>query len=164
MMEPYIIAIVFFVIVLFAALLFLPSLIPRFDMPKASLPLQNRSVAQPVNGTPAPAPNATLPSNETANMTDHYWGLITESNVESLCLDEAKAQAGSNSWAVLDCGCTESVTPDKKTYGCNVSAMDGMHPFSAECTRSADSCVLRSIEAGDFSYSFEELARMLGVG
>jgi hypothetical protein len=125
---------------------------------------------------PVPAPNlstnATSPSNLTANSSANstatsqqielQWSLITKANVEGVCLSEAKKQAvekGYGEGVVFGCTCSAQESSESKSYACEVSALDGSHPVSVSCAKSAQSCQISS-EAGAFAYSFEELQAM----
>ncbi|MAG22073.1 MAG: hypothetical protein CL943_02085 [Candidatus Diapherotrites archaeon] len=87
---------------------------------------------------------------------DFYWELVSLEKVEPVCLNQARAYAGENSFAVLGCDCTQEDAGADKAYDCVVSALDGDHPVKIDCIKDDEKCIIES-EVGIVEFSFEEL-------
>jgi len=137
----------FVVIVLAAGLIFLS---PSSDSPSNLAPII-QSTTSPTNNSGSysdPIPDSDL------------WDLIQTPVVEQNCLLQAKQVAGDMAWAVSACSCSEQKTSTTKSYSCSVSALDGQHPLSIDCTKESQGCVVSS-EEGTYSFSFEELSSLV---
>ena len=82
--------------------------------------------------TPSPKTNTTLNvSPPTGNLPEgvsqkeaEIWNQIYKSNVEKTCLNTAKKEAGTNSWAVRSCTCIANEQGFEKQYSCNLDILD----------------------------------------
>lgn len=122
------------------------------------------NVSSPANATPAgnatPPVNSTLPANTSlSSQTELDWALISKGNVESACLSQAKKMAvagGYSAGLVFSCACSAQETSETKAYDCSVSAIDGAHPLSVNCTKSERACLIDA--QGDVGiYTFDQL-------
>lgn len=119
---------------------------------------QQKQVQNPQNKEPN-VPAVENPG-QTENQNDDLWNYITKPVVEKNCLTQAKEFAGSNAWAVRSCSCSVQESSDRKFYACSVSALDGAHPVSVDCTKAEKSCLITS-EQGSAVWSFEQLAKIV---
>ncbi len=135
---------------------------------QALLAYQPQTPAQ--NATPAP--NGTIGITPTGagpgvNEAEQTWALITVLNVEKACTATAKKEAvaqGYGDWVIYGCTCSAlQESPEAKSYSCQVSALDGAHPLSVNCTKSQRACDGAS-EQGTFHYTFAELQAMANAG
>ncbi|MAG18327.1 MAG: hypothetical protein CL944_02540 [Candidatus Diapherotrites archaeon] len=112
----------------------------------------------PLIGSPN---NPTYNSNNPALPKFEGWDSISKSVVEQACLIKAKEFVGDLAWGVSSCACSASESDSIKSYGCSVSALDGQHPFIAECVRADSICNITS-DQGDISLTFSELEQLSG--
>lgn len=135
------------------------SLIAIFLIPDAQAP------AGPDGGGPGPVvpvPNETGPDQPEISEQDLViWSKITNPNVEAICLQKAKEEAGENSGLVYGCTCDEIEKADIKTYRCDISTAD---PFTAyfaniDCYLARRECDIET-NYGSQIVSFDQLGEL----
>ena len=104
-------------------------------------------------------PSVTVTPTLTPEEIESAWLLINQGNVEKACLAQSKQEAKMQGYpdsVVFGCSCTATETAETKNYACQVSALDGNHPASLDCTKSQQSCTVKS-QFGTVYYTFEEM-------
>ena len=106
------------------------------------------------NGTEPPPQNQTGPEPEDLEV----WNQITRTRVEDVCLDKAKEEAGSSAGLVYSCECSESVSAQRKTYGCEIRTADPFTEYFAnvDCFLQEKACSIET-NYGVTTLTFEEL-------
>ncbi|MFH1391300.1 MAG: hypothetical protein ABIH20_03245 [Candidatus Diapherotrites archaeon] len=157
-----VIGLIFLIIVIIAALVFLigfsePQSVPPIigtSNPSVGIPNSNTGTPDslPIANTPndSNVPNSVIPSN------DSLWAAIELSFVEKSCLVQAKIQADDLDWAVNSCSCSETKTDSEKNYSCAVSALDRKHDLQVNCIKKNNNCTIIS-EQGNSVFTFEQL-------
>jgi hypothetical protein len=115
----------------------------------------------PGPSSPLPIPN---PANASVNAsppdkTGQDWAMINNANVENACTSQAKKAAvarGYNEGVVFGCTCSAQESGGTKSYECSISAIDGQHPVSINCTKSEKTCSVATQE-GEDNYTFDQL-------
>lgn len=111
-----------------------------------------------------PLPNDSVQPQQPTNATQtdlDTWNDINKGSVESACLQEAKAEAGSMAWAVRGCDCSETLGAGVKEYGCGISTLQGTISARIKCVLENRTCLLES-GYGNGSMTFEEIRRLQG--
>lgn len=110
--------------------------------------------------------NETNVSNITLNLTtaqaNAVWAKITTNNVEKICVNEAKREAGDYQWAVKDCICDEVVSNGIKQYYCDVFTFDPSetkHFIRITCFLSGQTCTIKS-NLGTETFTFAQIEEM----
>jgi hypothetical protein len=112
---------------------------------------------QKINPGPIGPANASPP-----DKIEQEWLLINNSNVEGVCLSQAKKEAvaqGYNESVVFSCTCTAQESPEVKSYACAVSALDGAHNIGISCAKGSQACKITS-QQGTKSYTFDQLSAL----
>ena len=124
------------------------------------------SYEPPTSSPLTPSEPAPSPANDSVPpiITDPpLWRSITQSNVESVCLDQAKDYAESQGYSrslVFECACNAQESLDEKQYACTISALDGSHDLSLDCVKSSERCQISS-EAGTEILTFDEVQKLI---
>ncbi len=111
--------------------------------------------------SPSPGSNISVPGqdfgaeNKTNDKIDEteitskdleFWTNITKKNVETICLKQAKEEAGDKYWAVKSCACNETSIEGRKTYSCDIDTLDPTTNYFAniDCFFKDKSCIIES--------------------
>ena len=127
---------------------------PSQQQQVSNLPNASINASPAINASPSPDANASPP-----DRTERDWAMINRSNVENACLSQAKKTAvasGYDEWLVFSCACSAQELAGAKSYECSVSALDGAHPVSINCTKSDKACRIAA-QGSESTYTFDQL-------
>ncbi|MFN7990779.1 MAG: hypothetical protein U0R44_01335 [Candidatus Micrarchaeia archaeon] len=122
---------------------------------------------------PSPQQNHTNTSFNSSNQSGNgstiseqdfsLWLLIRKDNVESACLQKAREQAGSQAWGVNACTCKETITPETKSYKCDIDTADPTTRYFADidCSLVSRNCRVVT-NFGSQNVTFEQLGQWYG--
>ncbi|MEW6036628.1 MAG: hypothetical protein AB1529_08515 [Candidatus Micrarchaeota archaeon] len=152
-----VIVIIFFLLLTcgIVALLFI---IPQ---PASVGPSQPNQTGPPGNATPPPGGNGTGQNISGEDLA--LWDLITPANVEDACLRRAREEAGESAELVYSCSCTESLSPGRKTFACDIDTADPFTRYFAnvDCFLDGAACTIET-NYGTKTVTFAELAEWYG--
>ncbi|MFH1327879.1 MAG: hypothetical protein ABIH76_03385 [Candidatus Bathyarchaeota archaeon] len=114
------------------------------------------------NGTIVDPQNQTIvPDNNATDIDLEFWMNITNDNVETACLNQAKNFAGAQAFAVTKCECEETVSEERKTYGCSIKTLDITQQYFAniDCFLLDNACMIQT-NYGSQTITFEQLQEL----
>lgn len=109
----------------------------------------------------SPPTSGNLPDGVTQKEAE-IWNQIYKSNVEKTCLNSAKKEAGSNSWAVRSCTCTANEQGFEKQYSCNLDVLDPSSTkyfINVDCKLLNHTCIVDS-NKGQQIMTIEDLDKL----
>jgi hypothetical protein len=130
-------------------------------------------IPSPETAQKPPEGNTTTPGMNTTNGTTNatqptisaqdlaVWTKITKINVEALCLQKAKEQAGSNPNLVYSCGCSEVLEDTVKKYHCLIETADPFTTYFAniDCYLDQKECRIET-NYGAQNVTFSQLGEL----
>ena len=128
--------------------------VPPAPSPPIVLNSSNESLNIPPDINTSPPANYSPPS-----QSEQDWAMINKSNVEGACLSQAKKAAvagGYSEGLVFSCACGAQESAGIKSYECSVSALDGAHPISINCTKSEKNCRI-TFDGSIAAFTFDQL-------